>query len=52
MKGLYVDAEEEIPPNAPNPRVNYARSIISSIMIMQEIKELDNIKQVVFHIII
>ena len=52
MKDLYVDNGEKIPPNDPKPRGKPVQVNFLSILIMQEIGQLDNLKQGLFYIVI
>ena len=49
MKDLYVDDGEEFPPNAPKPIVNQFRSTVSSILIMQDIEKIGDLKWGLFY---
>ena len=52
MKDLFVDSGEEITPTPPKPGKIQFRSIVFSILIMQEIEKLGNIKRKLFNIAI
>ena len=52
MKDLYVDAGEEIPPNSPKPRGKPVQVNFSSILIMQEIDKIGDLKRGLFYIAI
>ena len=52
MKALYIDAEGEIPQNAPNLRGKPVQVNFSSILIMQEIDKIGDLKRGLFYIAI